>query len=193
MALPQLKQRRFTPEEYYRLERDAEYKSDYYNGEIFDMSGGTARHSKVTMNLGAAVSNALRGGPCEAYESNMRVVILKTGLRTYPDVSIYCQPLEFDPEDSENTTATNPTVVFEVLSPSTERYDRGLKAEQYRLIDSLVAHVIVWQSEPKVEVFARDGGAWTSTVATGLDASVAILGPDIAIRLADVYDRVAFD
>ncbi|HEV7300130.1 MAG TPA: Uma2 family endonuclease [Tepidisphaeraceae bacterium] len=193
MALPQLKQRRFTPEEYYKLERDAAYKSDFYDGEIFDMSGGTARHSKITFNLSVAVGMQLRGKTCEAYESNLRVAILKTGLRTYPDVSIYCQPLDFDPEDTGQTTAVNPTVVFEVLSPSTERYDRGLKAEQYRQIDSLTAHVIVWQTEAKIEVFARDGDAWTPTVATGLDASIVIPGPDVSIKLADVYDRVTFD
>lgn len=193
MAVSLLKKRRFTPAEYYRLERVAAYKSDYYDGEISDMSGGTARHSKVTFNLTVAIGSQLRGKTCEAYESNMRVAILKTGLRTYPDASIYCSPIEFDPEDPEETTATNPTVVFEVLSPSTERYDRGLKAEQYRLVDSLAAHVLVWQTEPKVEVFARDGGRWTSKVATGVAASVTIPGPGIVIKLADVYDRVTFD
>jgi Uma2 family endonuclease len=191
MALP-LVRKRFTPAEYYQLERDAAYKSDYYDGEIYDMSGGTSYHSLIVANLTGAMWSALRGNRCKVYESNMRVAVVKTGLRTYPDVAVYCKPLEYDLDDPLLTTAVNPTVLFEVLSPSTERYDRGLKAEQYRLIDSLVAHVIVWQSEPQIELFTRDGAAWTSTTATGLAASIVIPGPNVTVALADVYGGVTF-
>ena len=137
--------RRSTPAEYYRLEREAEYKSDYYQGEIFAMAGGTIRHSTICNNLGGELRNRLKGTPCRAYESNLRLKVLATGLRTYPDVSIYCSPLERDPEDPFAETLTNPTALFEVLSPSTEAYDRGLKAGNYRTISSLQAYILISQ------------------------------------------------
>jgi len=191
MGLP-LVRKRFTPADYYQLERDATYKSDFYEGEIYDMSGGTSQHSLITMNLGAALWQALRGRPCKAYESNMRVAVLKTGLRTYPDVSIYCGEMEFDPEDPGRTTATNPTVVFEVLPSSTERYDRGTKSEHYRLIETLAAYLLIAQDEAKVELFARDGAVWKSTTVVGLEQSITIPGPDVTIALADIYDGIDF-
>src|SRR4051812_3986251 len=117
MTLP-LTRRRFTPTEYYALEHEATYKSDYYDGEIFDMSGGTSDHSLITTNVLGAVWQQLKGKPCKAYESNMRLKIAATGMRTYPDVSVYCATLEYDPEDPRKTTAMNPTVVIEVLSPT---------------------------------------------------------------------------
>jgi Uma2 family endonuclease len=145
------------------------------------------------MNLGGVLWQQLRGKPCKAYESNMRVALLKTGLRTYPDVSVYSRPMEFDLEDPDRTTATNPAVLLEVLSPSTEAYDRGTKADHYRQIESLVAHALVSQDRPMIELFLRDGTAWNKVVAAGLDASIHIPGPNVTIALADVYDGVAFD
>jgi len=117
--------RRYTPAEYYALEHEAEYKSDYYEGEIFNMSGGMATHSLISVNIVGELRQRLKGKPCTAYESNLRFKIEDSSLRTYPDASVYCEPLRFDPEDPRNTTATNPKVVFEVLSPSTEAYDRA--------------------------------------------------------------------
>src|SRR5215218_6039218 len=147
MTLP-LTRRRFTPAEYYALEHEAAYKSDYYDGEIFDMSGGTSDHSLITSNALIAIGQQLKGKTCRAYESNMRLKVAATGMRTYPDVSVYCAPLEYDPEDPRKTTAMNPTVVIEVLSRTTESYDRGLKAAGYRQIESLKAHVLVAQDRP---------------------------------------------
>ncbi|HEV7298748.1 MAG TPA: Uma2 family endonuclease [Tepidisphaeraceae bacterium] len=191
MGLP-LVRKRFTPAEYYRLEHDAAYKSDYYEGEIYDMSGGTSGHSLIITNLSATLWNAVRKGPCRVQDSNLRVAILRTGLRTYPDVSIYCKPVEFDPEDPDLTTAVNPTVLFEVLSPTTERYDRGTKADHYRQIDSLVAYALVWQHQPKIEIFIRSDATWQSTIATGLTASVVVPGPGVTLSLSDVYEGVSF-
>src|SRR4051812_24533660 len=114
--------KRYTPQEYYVLERAAAYKSDYYKGEIFAMSGGTVAHSRISSNLVREVGNRLKGSPCDAYESNLRLKVKATGLRCYPDASVYCGKLERDPEDSSGETVTNPTVLFEVLSPSTEAY-----------------------------------------------------------------------
>jgi Uma2 family endonuclease len=185
---------RFTPEEYYRLERAADYKSDYYRGEIFAMSGGTIRHSMITANLVRDVGQKLLGKPCTVFEANMRLKIKPTGLRTYPDASVYCDAPERDDEDSFAETLVNPTVIFEVLSKSTEAYDRGLKAENYRQIESLRAYVLVSQNAPHVEAYEREpGGPWVLKEARGLESSLKIAALAIELPLAGVYYRVDFD
>ena len=185
--------KRFTPQEYYRLERDAEYRSDYYDGEIFAMAGGTSRHSLIIMNIGGELRQRLKGRPCAAYESNQRLKIKATGLRTYPDLSVYCGTLEYDPEDPESETAMNPTVIFEVLSKSTEGYDRGFKAENYRKIESLKAYAFVSQRAAHVEIYERQtNGKWDLQEASGLDATVTFPSLDVELPLAEIYDRVVF-
>ena len=192
-ALP-LKRKRFTPAEYYALEREATYKSDFYDGEIFDMSGGTSTHSLITANLNIAVGMRLLNHRCTLYESNMRLAILATGLRTYPDASVYCEPLIYDRSDPANTTATNPSVVFEVLSPSTETYDRGFKLENYRQIQSLKAYVLISQREPHAQAYSRQpDGTWSTPIeAKGLDATLPIDSIGLTLPLAEIYRRVTF-
>src|SRR4051794_34718148 len=112
MTVPQVRTR-FTPAEYYKLERDAVYKSDYYDGEIFDRSGGTSDHSLISNNITGELRQRLKGKPCVVYESNLRLKFEANGLRTYPDASVCCQPVEYDREDADKTTALNPTVLFE--------------------------------------------------------------------------------
>lgn len=185
--------KRYTPQEYYALEREAEYKSDYYKGEIFNRSGGTANHSLITANIGGEVRNRLKGKPCRAYESNLRLAILATGLRCYPDISVYCGPLAFDPEDKSAETATNPTLLFEVLSKSTEGYDRGLKAENYRQIPSLRAYVLVSQRAAHVEIFERQpNGPWLLRDADGPGAVVKLPAIDVDLPLSEIYAGVEF-
>jgi Uma2 family endonuclease len=187
------KVKRYTPQEYYALEREAAYKSDYYDGEIFAMAGGTSRHSLIMLNIGGELRQRLKGKLCAAYESNQRLKIKPTGLRCYPDVSVYCGKLEYDPEDSQSETATNPTVVFEVLSKSTEGYDRGFKARNFRQIESLKAYILVSQNVPQVEVFRRDDdGDWKLHETTGLDGAVAIPGTDVTLPMMEIYERVEF-
>jgi len=123
----------------------------------------------------------------------LRLKIQTTGLRTYPDISVYCEAIQYDDEDPEQTTALNPTIVFEVLSRTTERYDRVFKSQQYRQVKSLQAHVIVSQVEPRVEVYERHSkGRWMLAESQGLDASFSLAAIEIELRLADVYDRVTF-
>lgn len=184
--------KRFTPQEYYTLERKAPYKSDFYEGEVFAMSGGSARHSLISINIGREVGNRLKGKPCTAYESNLRLKVKATGLRTYPDISVYCGPLEFDQEDNAPETATNPSVLFEVLSESTEAYDRGFKAENYRRIETLKAYILVSQDSPHVEIYERQGERWVLNEERGLGASIAIPRIDVILPLGDIYDRVEF-
>ncbi len=192
MALP-LTRKRFTPAEYYALEHDATYKSDYYEGEIFDMSGGASVHSLITSNSLIAIGRRLGGKPCKAYESNMRLKTAATGLRTYPDVSVFCAPLQYDPEDPKNTTAMNPTVVIEVSSPSTESYDRGVKADSYLQLDSLKTYVLVAQDRPHLEIRDRQpNGIWAIREVSGLDAVARLDAIGVELPLVEIYDGVEF-
>jgi len=185
--------KRYTPQEYYALERVAEYKSDYYDGEIFAMAGGTTRHSVIVINIGGELRQRLKGNPCAPYESNQRLKVLETGLRIYPEVSVYCGPLEYDEEDLFKETATNPTIVFEVLSPGTESYDRGFKSANYRRIASLKAYILVSQDAPHVEVYERQSDKlWLLREESKLDAEVELPGLGIALPLSEIYDRVEF-
>jgi Uma2 family endonuclease len=192
MGLPK-PAKRYTPEEYYRLEREASYKSDYYAGEIFAMAGGTITHSTICSNLVRELGNQLKGKPCAAFESNLRLKVKATGLRTYPDASVYCQPYERDHEDPAGETLTNPVVLIEVLSPSTERYDRDTKARNYRQVESLQAYVLISQDDPRAEVFERQpDGTWSLRDVTGLNESIRLGALGLELPLAEVYDRVDF-
>lgn len=192
MGLPRPVERH-TPQEYYALEAKAEYKSEYYRGQIFAMSGGSKAHSEITVNLVGGLWQRLRGQPCRPYEGNFRLKVIATGLRCYPDVSVYCGPIEPDPDDPRAETGTNPTVVFEVLSKSTEGYDRGFKASNFRQVASLRAYVLVSQETAHVEVYERKpDDTWLLREASGLDGSIPIPGIEVTLPLAEVYDRVEF-
>lgn len=193
MTLPQTV-RRYSVQEYFELERKADYKSDFYNGEIFAMAGGTARHSRICTNLIALLAQQLKGGPCVPYESNLRLGIRATGLRCYPDASVYCDPLQRDEEDKEGETYTNPTVLFEVLSPSTEAYDRGLKSSSYRTIPSLKAYALISQDEPHVEVYERQSDdTWLLHEDRGLSGMLTVAAIRLRLALSEVYERVELD
>ncbi len=198
MGLPQAVHY-YTPDEYYRLEREAAYKSEYLNGEIFPMegvfgmAGGSANHSLIKANLLRELGNRLKGKPCAAYDSDLRLKVQASGLRVYPDASIYCGRLEYDEEDNQKHTSTNPTVLFEVLSDSTEAYDRGAKASQYRSIVSLQSYVLVSQHEAHIEHYARGlDGTWLLTEAKGMNAVISLPEVGISIALEEVYDRIDF-
>lgn len=183
-----------TPEQYYRLERAAPHKSEFLHGEITSMAGGSSRHSLIKSNLIRELGNKLKGRPCAPYDSDQRLRVKDTGLRTYPDAAVYCGKMEYDSEDSQAETATNPTAIFEVLSDSTEAYDRGAKAAHYRRIESLKAYVLVSQNMPFVEIMQLvPGQGWQMSDAAGLDASLRIPCLDIELSLAEIYDRVTWD
>jgi Uma2 family endonuclease len=193
MGLAQ-KVKRYTPQEYYRLERDAQTKHEYFDGEIFAMAGGSVNHGRICSSILRAIGNRLEGSPCEAFTSDLRLQVKATGLRTYPDVSVYCGPLESDPEDSTGQTVTNPTVLFEVLSKTTESYDRKSKANNYRKIESLKALVLVSQAGAQIELYERQAnGTWTVQDIEGLDAKLAIPCLNVTVPLSDIYARVDFN
>lgn len=193
-SAPALHRRRFSIQEYYRIERDSEEKCDWCDGEMYNMSGATTNHSRIKVNLVAILVNALRGRPCQPLDSDQRLRIPGTELCTYPDAAVYCEPIEYDRDDDQRHTATNPTAIFEVLSRSTESYDRGIKAERYHLLPSLRAHVLISQDCPRLELFERqdDGKSWLFRDIRGLEASVRVGCIDVTLALAELYDRVEF-
>lgn len=144
---------RYTYEEYLAYERDSELKHEFDEGEIFAMAGGSPRHSALASRISAALENARPPG-CTAFQSDMRIRVLATGRATYPDVSMVCGAIELDAADRSGTTITNPVLLVEVLSPSTEEVDRGSKWRDYQLIPSLQEYVLVSQ-DARVEIYRR--------------------------------------
>ncbi len=152
-----------TAQEYLDRERQAEFKSEFYRGEVFAMSGGSPRHSLIAANFIGEARQLLKGKPCNVYTSDLRIKVNPFGLYTYPDASIVCGDLEFD--DELNDTVTNPTILIEVLADSTEKYDRGTKSMLYRQIPSLQEIVLISQNAPHAEQYIRqEGGGWLPSV-----------------------------
>lgn len=184
--------KRHSPQEYLALERAAEHRSEFYRGEIFAMAGSSRQHDRVCFNLTAELQRALKGSPCEGFTGNMRVRVSPTGLYTYPDASVACGELQFD--DAEVDTLLNPTIIFEVLSPSTESRDRGWKFDQYRQIPSLQEYVLLTQDQPRVERFERSHDeSWRWSVTTGIDAQVLFAAIHCQIPLSEIYADVQFE
>ncbi|MDQ2805529.1 MAG: Uma2 family endonuclease [Chloroflexota bacterium] len=180
----------YTPEEYLALERAAEYKSEYLDGAIFAMSGASERHNVIAFNIARQLGNELEERPCRVYINDMRVRVAATGLYTYPDVSVVCGPREF--ADDQQDTLLNPTVIVEVLSPSTEKYDRGLKFAHYWRLPSLTDYVLVAQDQLRVEHFQRQGNGWFVTAFTSLDETLRLAALDTDLPLAAIYRNVEF-
>lgn len=176
-------------EEYLARERAAETRSEYYAGEMFAMAGGSRAHNLIAGNLFASLHQQLRRRPCTVYPSDMRVKVSESGLYTYPDVTAVCDPEQF--EDARQDTLLNPALVVEVLSPSTESYDRGRKAQNYRTVASLQEYLLITQDAYHVEQFVRQpDGQWLFSEADGLDAVLPLPSIGCELRLADVYEKV---
>lgn len=181
-----------SPEEYLTIERQSEYRSEYLNGEIFAMTRASRKHNLVGGNIFGEIRQQLKGRQCEAYASEMRVKVTATGLYTYPDVVVVCGEPKF--EDKYFDTLLNPTVLVEVLSPSTERYDRIAKSSYYRTLDSLAEHLLVAQDEVRLEQYVKQpDGQWLLFESTSLDAIVELPSIGCSLALRDVYDKVTFD
>jgi Uma2 family endonuclease len=181
-----------SPEEYLRLERQSEYKSEYVNGEIFAMTGASRKHNLVAGNIFRELSQQLRSRQCEAYVGDMRVKVTATGLYTYPDVVIVCGEPKF--EDTFVDTLLNPTLLVEVLSQSTERYDRIAKSSYYRTLGSLAEHLLVAQEEVRLEQYIKQpDGRWLLFECSSRDNVVELPSIGCSLALSDVYDKVTFD
>jgi len=183
--------RKLTEAEYLAVERAAEFKSEFFDGEMFAMAGGTRRHSLIGGNLVREFGSKLRGRPCVAYNGDLRVKIEATGLLTYPDLSVACGDERF--LDSEEDTLLSPILIAEVLSESTEAYDRGRKFEHYQQIPSLREYLLISQTAPRLEQFIRQpGGDWLLRQAVGLEATLVIPSLETTIALSEIYANVKF-
>lgn len=175
------------PEAYLRQERQAATKSEYIDGRIVAMCGANLNHNLVSVNLLASVHSQLQGGGCRAFGSDMRVKVGDDYF--YPDLSIACPRPEVEGPGGDNLT--NPTVIIEVLSPSTEQRDRTVKAKAYRRLASLQAYVLVAQDRPFVECFRRHGAFWVYEAYDGLDLSVDLPGTGCVLALGVAYAGVS--
>lgn len=179
-----------TEKEYLAIERRAEFRSEFHRGEMFAMVGASRRHNRIVTNLVTALDNQLRARPCNVYSNDMRVSVASIGLFTYPDVVVTCGKEAF--ADDEQDTLLDPLVIFEVLSDSTEAYDRGQKFEHYQNIDSLSTYILVAQKATRIEQYVRhEGGrAWIYTEAHETDAIFGIEAIACELKLEDVYAKV---
>jgi Uma2 family endonuclease len=179
-----------TSQEYLALERAAEYKREYYKGEVFAFAGASLRHNLIAANVLATIHSQLRGGPCSAFSSDMRITIPQTPHYTYADVVVVCGQPKLDDDFKDNLI--NPIVIIEVLSPATESYDRGKKFESYQHITSLMEFVLVSQDRPRVEQFLRQpDGRWLYSETSG-DGFVRLTSIDCELSLNDTYEKVEF-
>lgn len=175
-----------TPEQYLEIEATAEQRSEYYKGQMFAMAGGTRDHARITLNILNALEAQAGARGCEVFSSDMRVLVDKTGLYTYPDVSGLCGDPEFLPGRTD--TLLNPAFVVEVLSPSTEAYDRGRKFEHYQKIRTLQEYVLVATDRKHFDIYRKqENGIWWIDT----DASSIVLNSVAAtLTMEEIYRRV---
>jgi Uma2 family endonuclease len=180
-----------TVEEYLAREREAEYKSEYLNGEIFAMAGASRPHNLITGNIYAKLHAQLEHRACSVYPSDMRLKVSATGLYTYPDVMVTCGEERFD--DDNEDTLLNPILIIEVLSKSTERQVRGAKFEHYSKLDSLREYLLVAQSRPRLELFTKQSaGRWLLAEFESLDDVIELTSIKCKLTVKDVYLKVNF-
>ncbi|MGD0960007.1 MAG: Uma2 family endonuclease [Methylomonas sp.] len=177
-----------TAEEYLKLERSAACKSEFHDSQIYAMTGASRKHNLVAGNIHRELSLQLKNRPCEAYINDMRVKAVEAHSYHYPDIAVVCGTPQF--EDAQMDTLLNPTVLIEVLSPSTEAYDRGGKFALYRKIESLREYLLVAQDQPSIERYVRQGDVWILTEALGVEASIVMESIDCLLSLREVYNKV---
>lgn len=178
-----------TPEQYLEIERKAEFKSEYYQGEMFAMAGAKWAHNLLVGNLVRELGQQLRSRPCAVCPSDMRVRVNTSGLYTYPDVVVVCGKPEF--ADDQRDTLLNPNLLVEVLSPSTEAYDRGRKFELYRSIESLGEYLLVSSDRVQVDLYTRQPDSrWLLTSASGVEGFLDLQSVGCRVGLGDLYEKV---
>jgi Uma2 family endonuclease len=181
-----------TPEQYLEIERAAEYKSEYFDGEMVAMSGGTLNHATVIQNLNLLLGNQLRGRSCRLVSSDLRLRTNPRGPYFYPDIVVFCgKPQLADPR---RDTITDATVVIEVLSPSTERYDRTFKLDQYRRLPSLTDYITISQDRVHIRQNTRRAdGSWEVRETSDRDAVIELASIGCSFRVGDAYEQVEFE
>ena len=179
---------RVTGAGYLARERQAQTKSEYLGGYVVAMSGASRAHNRIVLDIAVELQQQLRDGPCEAFVNDMRVKVSETGDYTYPDVVVACGEIEF--EDAELDTLLTPTVIIEVLSPSTEGYDRGAKFTSYRQLPTLQEYLLIAQDRPSVEHYIRQQDGWLFSTVTDFGGSVTLPAIGCELRLREIYRRV---
>lgn len=191
MASAPIQRTYLTAEEYLELERGSEMKHELIDGEMVAMTGGNWSHGLIIGNMVTALKNRLRERACSVIPNDLRVRV-SAEVYVYPDIVVACSEPRL--EDSFKDTLLNPTLLVEVLSPSTESYDRGRKFEHYQMLDSLKEYVLVSQNRPRVEHYLRqDGHVWLYTEVSGLEGSIALPSLGCEVPLSEIYDQIAFD
>lgn len=181
-----------TPEEYLHRERKADFRSEYYRGEMFAMAGASANHNLIVGNCIQTLGLQLKKKPCRVYPNDLRLRIEATGLYTYPDLSVVCGESQL--ESDAGDVLLNPVVLIEVLSDSTEAYDRGKKFEHYRTIPSLQHYVLIAQDRHSIDCFTKSTNeSWNLTTSQGLDGKINLDAIDSELAVAEVYDKVIFE
>ena len=179
-----------TPEEYLAIERQAEYKSEYVDGVMYAMAGGSERHNLLVGNVIVELGGRLRGRPCRVYPSDLKVSVPNSKGFFYPDVSVVCGETKF--ADDKRDVVLNPVIIVEVLSDSTAGFDRGKKFLSYQQIESLEEYVLVSQDECLIEKYVRrDDGSWLYTKVSGLEAHIKLESIGCEIPLSSIYDQAA--
>jgi Uma2 family endonuclease len=178
-----------TPEQYLEIERQAEYKSEYLNGEMFAMSGASSPHNIICWNILGEFRQQMRNRPCIAYPSDQRLLVAATGLYTYPDVTALCGEPKL--ADDALDTLLNPSLIVEVLSPSTEAYDRGRKFAHYKKIESLKEYLLVASQQMYADLFRRmPDGLWLAASAEKPEDVLELSSIGCRLLIADIYDKV---
>jgi Uma2 family endonuclease len=185
-------QSRLSSKEYLALDRAAEFRSEYYDGHMYATAGASPAPVIIATNLTAELHHALKGGPCRAYATELRLRVNPDRLYTYPDINVVRGELKLS--DDREDTAANSTVLVEVLSPSTEARDRGFKFTHYRHIESLQEYVLVWQSEPRLEIYRRQpAGDWLLSEISGLHSTCRFGSLGCQVPLSEIYLGVSFE
>ena len=180
-----------TPDEYLAAERLSEYRSEYLDGGVYPMTGASLNHGRIVVNVATELALQLRESDCDVLVTDMKVRLQESRRFFYPDVCVLCGAPRF--HDDRRDIILNPDLLIEVLSPSTEAFDRGAKFEAYQTIESLQEYVLVSQDKPRVEQFVRNGdGKWTYTATEGLESSVVLPSIECSLSLSAVYKRVEF-
>jgi Uma2 family endonuclease len=181
--------RHFTPEEYFAWEEQQLEKHELIDGHVYAMTGGTQNHSAIKLSIGSLIRSHLRGNPCRVFNSDLKVNILHTSNYTYPDLSVTC-----DNRDGKNALyITYPCLIVEVLSNSTEAYDRGKKFEKYRRNPSLVDYVLVSSEEVAIDIYhKKDTGEWVILSYRSGDL-VELKSIDLSIPIEQIYEEIVFD
>lgn len=178
-----------SPEEYLMMEEVSEQKSEYFDGVVTLMAGGSENHNNIAFDVTSNLRIGLRGSLCRAFNSETRLFIKKNGLYTYPDAMVVCG--EIERTDAKTETITNPSLVIEVLSPSTEAYDRSRKFERYRDIDSFSEYVLIHQDRPFIEHYRKgEDGVWLVRFIQGIDATLTLETANYELPFRVIYEYV---